>query len=331
MQTTTDLPQPTNDLHADRNARSDQVLDVFLDAELDYDPVAKGGFINHLAMSLVAVRRLGATDADVEGWFEAQTEGDFLVRRPRPDWVEADAAHIIEAGIAAAVRRRLPELVAAPHAQFFHAPIRLELAIDAGHPGQVANALRNWAGARPLPHPPSGGGDRPLRSILERLSTLPQAAAHDGAPLAEIAEAKWFRSEVASLRVDDGLLDEVAAAALAAHVRPRDFGTLHLVTGARAARALATVAAPDDAASLALHTAHALTAAWVAFGVEVRPDGSGANDRNAAPTWDRIAAAAVESRDPHVAKLVYASRLEAAATGDERSYIRLAARQVGFA
>ena len=66
--TTTTTPDlvtgPSNDnpaVHRHDDPEALGALERLLDAELDYRPGARGGFISHLAMSLVAAVRLGAT------------------------------------------------------------------------------------------------------------------------------------------------------------------------------------------------------------------------------------------------------------------------------
>ena len=305
-------------------------MDRLLDAELGFRPGARGGFINHLAMSLVAAARLGATVEELQGWYDSQTSGDFLIPRARPDTLDEPAERMERDGIADEVRRRLPAVAVAPESQFFHAPIRLELAIDAGHPAQVANALENWeAHDRPLPERPDGDGDLGVAEVVRQVLARPSAGPASALDVHGVAAEPWFRAELARLRVDERTLDEVAAVAAASHVMPRHFGTLHLVTGTRAARALAPYLEPDDRRELALRTAQALAAAMVSFGAGLPSDDETAERRATAPAdWQGIAQAALDSHDPHVVKLVYAAALEETATGDPL-YRAIAATQVG--
>ncbi len=306
-------------------------LDRLLDAELDYRIGARSGFINHLAMSLVAAARLGATADELQRWYDEQTSSDFLIARTRPDSLDEPAERMEREGIAAEVRRRLPALVVAPESQFFHAPIRLELAIDAGHPEQVANALENWeAHAAPLPERPDGDGDLGAAEVVRRVLAHPSAAAaSEELDVHGVAAQPWFVAEMAHLGVDDGTLDELTAVAAASHVSPRHFGTLHLVTGTRAVRALAPFLGATGRRELALRTAQALAAAMVSFAATLPSDAETAARRAAAPAdWHGIARAALDSHDPHVVKLVYAAALEEGATGDPL-YRSIAATQVG--
>ena len=76
-------------------------MDRLLDAELDYRIGARSGFINHLAMSLVAAARLGATADELQRWYDEQTRGDFLLPRVRQDALAVDAERIAEASSSA--------------------------------------------------------------------------------------------------------------------------------------------------------------------------------------------------------------------------------------
>ncbi|NLD78386.1 MAG: questin oxidase family protein [Acidimicrobiales bacterium] len=309
-------------------------LHRLLDAELDYSPQATGYFINHLAMALVAAHRLGADDAELEGWYRAQANDGYLVARERPEWLESDAAQIAERGIEATLSERLPALIGAPSAQFFHAIIRLELAVDAGHPGQVANALRNWTEVNtPIAAMPAGQGSASFADVLALIVTDAQDLSGAATDLGRVAGVPRFAQALDQLRVHDGLLDEVATAVIAHHTEPGDFGTLHLVTGTRAARSLVGFLDRPSADELALRTAQAVAAALASFGrLTGQPDLASADRPETSTTpssWDEISLRASTSRDAHAAKLVYACRLEEAATGDP-TYRAIAARQVGL-
>jgi hypothetical protein len=148
----------------------------------------------------------------------------------------------------------------------------------------------------------------------------------------------------------------VAATVAAHHTEPGNFGTLHLVTGTRAARALIAFLDGPAASDLALRTAQAAAAALVGLGQITPGHNTGHTDTGTADTgtadtdstnssatphtagreddegrayWATISRLAIESGDPHVAKLVYACLLEEQATG-RPIHRELAARQVGL-
>lgn len=310
-------------------AQLDPALTELLDRELEWDPIARGGFNSHLSMSLVAARRLGATDGELRTMFDEQTSDGFLVRRDTPEWLASDVAEIERLGIDAVVRRELPTLLDAPLAQFFHAVIRLELAIDAAHPGQVANALHHLRDhTHPLPDPPHGDGGESFAAVVAALRSHPDRRAGSMSRIRSVAGEPWFRDTLARLRADDALLDDVASSVVAAHVQAGDFTSLHLVTGTRAVRALAEHLSPDDRRHLALRAAQAVAVVDTVL-LDVEPDGRHAPTASSSRSWEEIGRAAIDTHDPHVVKLAYAARLEEAATADPR-YRFVAAREAGL-
>lgn len=329
--TTTSLPAAVDGSRT--AAEHDPVLDRLLDAELSFDPVARRGFINHTAMALVAARRLGAGDDDLERWFRDDASGDFLVPRERPDWLARETDDVRRRGARLVAAEQLPALIAAPGSQFFHAVIRLELALDADHPGQVANALHNWAEHdTPLGPAPTPAGDRRFAEVLdvlraERLAgRLPETAAGG------LATHDVFRSTFDTLAERPELLEEVAATVAAIHTSANDFGTLHLATGTRAVQAVADLVDEPTRRELARRTAQAVALLWATFGAP-EPAGPAELERRreqAPSSWATTCRRAIDTGDHHVVKLVYAARLEQEATGDNL-YRWLAARQAGGA
>jgi hypothetical protein len=314
-------------------AEHDPVLDRLLDAELSFDPIARRGFINHTAMALVAARRLGAGDEDLERWFRDDASGDFLVPRARPDWLAPETDDVRRRGARVVTAERLPALVAAPGSQFFHAVIRLELALDADHPGQVANALHNWADHdTPLGPAPAPAGERRFAEVLDVLRAQRLAGRLPEAAAGVLATHDVFRSTFDTLAEGPDLLDDVAATVAAIHTSADDFGTLHLVTGTRAARAVADLVDDPTRRELARRTAQAVALLWATFGAPA-PAGQAVLDRRreqAPSSWATTCRRAIDTGDHHVVKLVYAARLEQELTGDPL-YSWLAARQAGAA
>lgn len=313
--------------------RARERLAQLLDAELAFDPRARGGFVNHTAMALVAAWRLGADADELERWFDDDTAEpqELLVPRDVPDAVIDRRRSVEEVGPAAAVRAAGPTVAPWPSAMFFHAPIRLELALDAGHPGQVANALVSWesspASLAPLP---SRRGDRDLRDVARDLAAAPEMGTEEGY-FGPTTEAAWFRTLFERVDLDaPDLADAVAAVALMSHVAGDAFFSLHQVTGARAVRAVSRSLDPADARTLLATSAQAIAATLEAAGGSL-PSPEELDDlrHRPRPDWPDIAAAARETGDHHVVKLVYAARLEEQETGDPL-YPWVAARQAGM-
>lgn len=298
-----------------------------LDAELDFDTDAHHGFTSHLAMGLVAAARLGAEADVLERWFEDEAADGYLRRRPgRPDWLPAITARVERRGIDAEVRTVLPDLVDRVGG-FFHWMIRLELAIDAGHPGQVANALGDWQ-RRPrrtaASVAPAGSGsvadviDRVIGSGLGPGSAGGISGDRSGPATAAVAEVADHPD----------LLAEIAEVVADLHWAVDDFTTLHLVTGTRAARALEPFLAEPDRRRLAHAHLHAVAEAMAGHVPSASAAVEAMPERAMLPDWRRIGADAIETGDDHVVKLVYAAELEEAATG-RPVYRAIAARAAG--
>lgn len=259
------------------DAAATATLDRLLTDELDFDPVAQHGFTNHLAMGLTAAARLGATSDELERWYETEATGGFIIRRPsRPPWLDPEAQAVTASGLDAAVAEALPRLLGRPGAALFHRIIRLDLALDAGHPGQVANALHD----------------------LSRHAT--PLASGDGA------------SDVAD---GDAALARTARQVAERHWATGGFVTLHHVTGTRAARALAPHLDERDRGRLAAAHQRAVEDV-IAARAEPAGDPDPIARLEDQPDWDEIGRAAVASGDDHTVKLAYASRLEELTTGD---------------
>src|SRR5690606_14050254 len=84
-------------------------LAKLLEAELDYAPQARGGFVNHLAMALVAAARLGASEERLQELFDSQVQDGYLIRRETPSWL-AKSSLLNMNDLAHAVSRRVPNL-----------------------------------------------------------------------------------------------------------------------------------------------------------------------------------------------------------------------------
>lgn len=299
-----------------------------LDAELAFDTDAHHGFTSHLAMGLVAAARLGAGPATLDRWFEAETAEGYLRARPeRPPWLDEGLERIREHGIEVEVRARLGDLVDRIGG-FFHWMIRLELAIDAGHAGQVANALGDWH-RRPRPDPamlPAPSGTRPVAEVLHQLWSANRSLASEGDEGGNRSEAR--RRLVAEAADGPDLLDEVAAFVADLHWALDGFGTLHLVTGTRAARAL--VPYLDDEGRRRLAHAHLHAVASVLARTDQPSQPPDPIPASATlPDWDAIGVGAVATGDDHMVKLAYAAQLEEAAT-DRALYRAIAARAAGL-
>ncbi len=115
--------------------------------------------------------------------------------------------------------------------------IRFAYALDVGHDGQVAAALLDWERRHDvLPVSTPTPGLRRLAEVAAELAEQTSATWPHTFDLHGIARRPELRAALDGVALDDHTLDDVSSFALAAHLAADEFITLHLVTGARAAR-----------------------------------------------------------------------------------------------
>jgi hypothetical protein len=322
--TTSDTPP--NTLH-----RSTQTLDRLLDAELAFSPSYLEHYSSHLAMALVALHQLGATPDVLESTLAAHAREDAELRDDR-DLLDQRIEEVERNGITATVRARVPDLVRGPGSQLFHPLIRLAYALDVGHQGQVAAALLDWERRHHvLPFPDPMPGDRRLPDVAADLAARPAGTWTHTFDFDGTARRPELGDSLAGVAIDDHTLDDISAFAISAHVAADDFITLHLVTGARALRAVSVHLDRDMALQLAAHTVPVLATAFAAVGAPALPGHVELDELRRIPLPDRdtIAERAVGDRDPHVIKLANVALVEEARTSDPL-YRYAAARVVGL-
>lgn len=303
-------------------------LAELLDAGAAHDAEYAGGLSNHLPMALVALKRLGADDAQLRAFAEAH--GSRLEPAPAPTlWPAGDpwAARLGQREAWPAYRHLfaqwlnneaagevlgqvLPLLMRGCGAAAFHGLIRTAYAVQAAHRQELADGLAYWAcrwldlgesravgrtpdPARLLPRLPVPGGQQ--RLIFERMRAA--------------AALPAFAPTVAQLRVDaEDTLPRLAALAAGLYARSGNFTALHLVTSAHAVRVLLPFVEDPVAA---------LRAYWRAFAAGVA--GSNAEPDELPPLldWPRIIEFALASADDHVIKLVDSCREETEAYGGD--------------
>lgn len=304
-----------------------------------YDSEYQGGLSNHLSVALVALQRLGATDARLREYFDRYRRRLEPRRAPasplnRESWqahrgtlkryadyvvfFEEELRHL---GLERLLRTYLPPLLPGLAAAAFHAQIRLAYALEAQDPLDAAASLAYFADSY-LPLGPGKGAaplsDPPIE-LLRRLARTPELATHSSHGglitdrMAEVAAHPAFAPVIDWLPAADATLDRIAEAALVLYASTGDFTALHCLTGTHALR-IAWPFLPDPALA-ARYLFQALCAAYVSIGTPpLLTDGERTRlARAEAPSWAEIGAAAISSSDEHVIKLVYSARQEDAA------------------
>jgi hypothetical protein len=317
------------------------VLHALLDRAADLPAEYRDGLTNHLPMALHALQQLGATEAQLSLFHDRYVVRFGTVRSPVPqvqrladwtthrgNWAAFDAlrGHFAEAiareGTEAVLTEALPSLWTGIAAAAFHGPIRTAHAVEAGHAGELAAALGYWAARW-----------QPIRNVSTALPPLEfgvwfelfvragRTSAID-APLISTSMAKAvstapFQAHAARLSSPADPVDTLARKAARLYAETRNFTVLHIVTAARAVRVLSAYAKPDDEL-LWPAVAAALMAAQVERRSAVDGDSRG---------WPEVNAAAIDSGDDHVIKLVHACA-EHARQADDPAFLAAARRAV---
>ena len=295
-------------------------LTELLDDGAGFDAEYAGSLSNHRPMALLALARLGATDARLTAF--AQAYSKRLQPAPPPArWPAGDAwasrlgqgdawpayrdlfLHwLLTEDAGAVLRQVLPRLMQGCGAAAFHGLIRTAYALQSGLGQELADALAYWACSwvelGPLQ---AAGAVDDAEAVLRQLRTLHSAANLISQRMVAAAAIPQFQATVARLRVGDSTLPQLAALAAKAHAATGNFTALHLVTSAHAVRLLMPFL---DEPVLALQ------AYWCAFAAAVCAAGLQARALPLPQPWPLLVAAALQSDDDHLIKLVDSCREE---------------------
>lgn len=285
-----------------------------LPAEYDH------GLSSHLPMALHALQQLGAGEDRLQAFYEryAARFGEQRVSVPalqrmadwpsyRGDWSAFDAlrghfsAAIAGEGAPAVLRAALPFLWTGVAAAAFHGLIRTSHAVETGHAGELAAALAYWAARwRPVEGVPTTQPALGFDAWFERFVDAGATEVLDARLISRAIDTARgtapFRADAARLAPPADPVGTLASHAARLYAQTRNFTVLHIVTAARAVRVLSEFSPPPPEA-LWPAVAAALMAAQV-------------KGRSARPTmpadWAGVIAAAIDSDNDHVIKLVHA-------------------------
>lgn len=325
-------------LAAPAGARAPTITEL-LEDNRHFDAQYGGGLSNHLSMALVALQRLGATDARLVEYFRtyakrlepAPPAGSPLTRatyaaslgtqKRYPDYLAFFKAELRRLGHQQLLATYLPPLLPGIAAAAFHAVIRLAYALQVNDEADTAVSLAYLAdsylplgqptGAAPIAEPPVEllrrlAGTQALARRTWRGGLITNSLVEIGAQPAFAPVIDWLPASAAGLA-------PLAEAALLVYASTGNFTALHGLTSTHALR-IAWPHVPDPAAA-ARYQFQALCAAYISIGTPpLLTDAERARlARQSLPAWPAIAAAAVRSSDEHVIKLVYSAREEDAA------------------
>lgn len=322
-------------------------LSADLDAAARFAPSFDNGLSSHLAMTLHAQHRLGASAGQRAAFFVAYTpqlalRGTAVSDGPLADWptrlgqmqafepLRAHFAHAIATqGLPTVLAQALPHLLPGAGGDAFHGLIRLGHALDAGHAPEQAQALAYWASCvlplRPVQAVwPAGmlavpawlagvlGLPRPVHSDLEK----PRIALR----MKAWATAQGFDAAATALAVGStpagalATVDALAAQAARLYAHTANFTVLHVITSLWALRTLLPHA-PDPVQAVRSY------AVAMAAGLRAARLGAAHADLLRTPLppsrdWVTLRAHACASTDDHAAKFLWACEQWAAVSGD---------------
>ncbi len=273
-------------------------------------PASGGAYSSHLPMALQALAALGASEQRLREWAGAA----FAHLPAAPAWPELASAErrIAEAlerdGVGATLARRLPALMPGCGGMAFHLLIRTAHAWESGHRGQLARALAYWTvRSAPLPGPAEIEGERlGLSDWVQALLALPRAEGMNkpwiSVRMLLAAEQPGFQAIAPRLRLEPGLLAEIAHWAAGAYAASGNFTLLHALTASRAMAQLLPLLPPAARPTALRDFTRQLGAALIASRWPGEP-----GDRPAPRDWAELRAAAIAHHDEHAIKAVHAA------------------------
>ena len=313
-------------------------LAELIDAGAAFDAEYAGGLANHRPMALLALARLGATEAQLNAF--AQTYSRRLQPAPpHSPWPAGDAwaSRLGERGAWPAyrdlfgewllhehsshvLRQALPRLMRGCGAAAFHGLIRTAYALHASRRQELADALAYWA-CRWLDLGASQGAalEGDPEAVLRQMHAVHSSAGLIAQRMEVAAATPHFQATVTRLHVHDGTLPQLAALAAQAFAASGNFTALHLVTSAHAVRLL--LPCVDEPLP-------ALAGYWRAFAAAVCASGMTVGTAPTPRPWSELVAAALASEDDHVIKLVDSCREEQRAHGGVGPWQQAATRAV---
>ncbi|MCA0177947.1 MAG: questin oxidase family protein [Proteobacteria bacterium] len=338
---------------------TDRAIDLYadLDAAARFAPSFDNGLSSHLAMTLHAQHRLGASAGQRAAFLAAYTPQ--LTRRdaawadgPLANWpahlgqrhafepLRAHFAHAIGVqGLPTVLAQVLPHLLPGAGGDAFHGLIRLGHALDAGHAPEQAQALAYWACCA-LPLRPAQAvwpvGTLAAPAWLAGVLGLPRPVHPDlekpriALRMKAWATAQGFDAAATALAVGAtpasavATVDALAAQAARLYAHTANFTVLHVITSLWALRMLLPHT-PDPVQAVRTY------AVAMAAGLRAARLGAAHADLLRTPVpppldWATLRAHACASTDDHAAKFLWACE-QWAGVSDDAVYLAAASAQ----
>ena len=300
-------------------------------------------YANHAPMVMVALSRIGGSEARLHDFFERYRETNGLLAvRPAGEPVTAESwratlgarereadlrvffeGEVARLGIDGALRTYLATLAGGIGASALHALMRTAYAVLRGSEADTAIALAYWS-ATFFPLPAPTGAAPVTQDPAAVLALTAGIEALHGRPVQEMlwhnirqsAATPEFAPVVDWLAVGPDTLRRMAAASIALFAATQEFCALHAVTGTHWVRlVLPHTDRPD---LLQRHFWQAIAALTPQMGFPALPDAATLDAWRAlpAPEWAEIEEAAAASYDEHDISLVFSAREEMTVYGD---------------
>jgi Questin oxidase-like len=316
-------------------------LVVLLDRSLAFDAEYSGNLSSHLPMLLGALHQLGASNSQLQTAF-TRYSAQLQPMPPQEDWALGDpwrvplgqprawpryrhlfALWLEDEGAGEVLRQTLPVLLQGCGAAAFHGLIRTAYAVQSAHRAELAHALAYWA-CRWLPLEAVAvvdGLSTDVAAVLARASAVPGVASCPSDMIVDrmhhATQQSGFAAALQPLQLGPDTLGDLARHAAQLYARSGSFTVLHAFTSACALQLLwPFVEDEPDAPGQA--QASALAAYWQACAAAVCSLGSRLKVGTApAPLpWPQLVAAALQSPDEHLVKLVHSCQQAQQVWGD---------------
>lgn len=312
-------------------------------------------FADHLPMTVVALRKLGAREETIDNFVSVYAK---RLKRKKIPAKSIDplllSAHYGDPAIYPKAFRfflnaietdgrvdvlatYLPELIDAISTAAFHGVIRTAYGLLANEDTEIAAGLAYWwSRAEKVSYAMSiGAANNDVETLIADVASafeknrkkLKLDQPTISARIAEIFSHPRIASVLTRAAAADVKFDAIASTALRIYLASEDFTALHCVTGVHAARILSEHVVMDD---IGLRKAlwGAICAAYASIGAPPLPPLSSFQTKS--PNWRIISAAAQSSVDEHDIKFVYACREEARQYGRDAQYRHAAAKRMAL-
>lgn len=276
---------------------------------LAYGPSYGSGFSNHTPMSLVALDCMGASEKQLNNYFEHSIQR--LVRRPVEenfeDLYDQILGKIEKQGPDLVLQEELPDLMNGVAGAAFHPMIRLSYGLLSGIKEELASALAYWSCESLILEQSSGRTQEPIDVLLENLTSKKWNRDHSPNITGRILQiASQLNGSGDAIIPVDLKLDQIRRVCMSGFTQHNNFTILHTLTASHAYRVLG---------SKLDHHVDMLERFWLAIALAYLSTGKSFeaaqnSSFNEEMSWDMIKEKACESLDDHVIKLVFSCQQE---------------------